>query len=97
MILSFCVILYLAICLKKNVLDIIRYKMIGFDFIRDDVDNIINNGIVDKHYIEKTLDYLMEFCYDDVSYSYFYRLIDYYSHIDEMSAGFYLKFFKKYF
>lgn len=81
--------------MKGIFLDIIKYKMIGFDSIRDDVDNIINNGIVDKRYIEKTLDYLMEFCYDDVSCSYFYRLVDYYCHIDEMSADFYLKFFKK--
>lgn len=76
---------------------LIECKVKGFNLIKNDVDYIINNNIVDRDYIEHTLDYLFDFCYDEESELYYYKLCDYYKNIDKKGATFYLKLFKKYY
>lgn len=82
--------------MDRNLFDLLfECKVRGFNLIKDRVDYIISNNIVDSNYIEHTLDYLIDFCYDEKSESYYYRICDYYKNIDKKGASFYLNLFKK--
>ncbi len=75
---------------------IISLKQNMFKLIKDDVDYIIKNNIKDKMLIERTLDYLLECCYNDESIKYYKSLCEYYELIDKDGGLFYKKELKKY-
>ncbi len=75
---------------------IISLKQNMFNLIKDNVDYIMKNNIEDKMQIERTLDYLLECCYNDESIKYYNSLCEYYGLIDKDGGLFYKKELEKY-
>ncbi len=67
----------------------------NFQILKQEVDYIIINKIVDKNKIEKLLDNLLSVCYSDEVINYYNKLCNYYSNIDKKASNFYKKELKK--
>lgn len=85
--------------MKKEIYNLIlnlrNLQKQNFQILKQEVDYIIINKIVDKNKIEELLDNLLSVCYSDEVINYYNKLCNYYSNIDKKASNFYKKELKK--